>query len=289
MNLAAGILYWLIVAIWTCVLAFAVYSARRNLSVIGTTRILLLVVIVDTVRDIVENIYFGLYFGGQYGLFHHSLVTVLGDPLLLMSPKLLNVVAGCVVLFVLLIRWLPTSTAERSLLQRQAALDGLTEINNRAQFLRLAEGEWSRGARYHRVLAMIMLDIDHFKGVNDRFGHDAGDRVIVAVARVCGAMVRSSDILGRLGGEEFGILLPETDVDQAQQFGERLRDAVARTPILVGEHSLSVTVSVGVAAGDGATSLPDLMKRADRALYAAKEGGRDRVARFTPALPGGAV
>jgi len=167
-------------------------------------------------------------------------------------------------------------------LEKLATHDSMTGLYNRGQFLELAEQEWERSRRYQRPLSLLVLDIDHFKAVNDAHGHDAGDRVIIAVAAACRGGKRNSDIVGRLGGEEFGILLPETQLKDALAFAERLRRAIAEHA--VPGQSIPVTISVGVAAaGEGASCVPDLIKQADVALYEAKRGGRNRVCAHTPA------
>jgi len=133
MYAAAALIYWLIVAIWAAVFATLVSYYVRNPLTFGTTRLLLAVLAIDTARNIFENIYFGLYFGGQYGLLPVELVTVLGKPAFLIIPKILNVIAGCVVLGLLLYRWLPSAVSERGRaeqraqdLENLAAVDGLT-------------------------------------------------------------------------------------------------------------------------------------------------------------------
>jgi diguanylate cyclase (GGDEF)-like protein len=164
-------------------------------------------------------------------------------------------------------------------LETLAIKDGLTELYNRRHFLHLAEVEWDRFKRYERQLSFLMLDIDHFKSINDRFGHDFGDKVLIAVAGVCRDGKRNSDIVARLGGEEFAILLPETDLDSAFVMAERLRMNISQLRIEAGNTLLSVTASIGVAdAGSCVCDVVELMKRADTALYAAKRGGRNRCA-----------
>lgn len=135
--------------------------------------------------------------------------------------------------------------------------------------------------------ALVMLDLDHFKAINDRFGHPAGDEVLRSVARACRSKLRRCDVIGRLGGEEFAILLPDVSVSQAKGCAERIREAIAALRVLP-DPAMEVTVSMGVAAVQ-----PDLqatLAAADAALYRAKEGGRDRcVAAFDASGPGGAV
>ncbi|HQQ69684.1 MAG TPA: GGDEF domain-containing protein [Alicycliphilus sp.] len=164
-------------------------------------------------------------------------------------------------------------------LERQAQCDGLTGLSNRKHFLHTGRAELERAGRYRHPLALLMLDIDHFKQINDSHGHLAGDEVLRAVAQVCQAAVRANDCLARLGGEEFAVLMPETTLAQATAAAERLRMAVAR---LCCELSHDVVVmprmSIGVAiAENGAESLSSLMRRGDRAMYEAKSKGRNRV------------
>src|SRR5579872_6699567 len=113
MTLAAALIYWLIISLWLAVLVAIGSAYVRNSKTFGTVRLLLAVLVIDTIRNIAENLYFGLYFGGQYGLFPTSIVGVLGNPYLLILPKILNVIAACAVLVVLIFRWLPLASKER--------------------------------------------------------------------------------------------------------------------------------------------------------------------------------
>ena len=163
-------------------------------------------------------------------------------------------------------------------LMRLASIDGLTGLYNRRHFLSLAEKEWNWVKRYQRPLSLLMLDIDLFKSINDRFGHDAGDKVIMDVANSCIETKRSSDIVGRIGGEEFAFVLPETDLESALQLAERLRSNISDRPIFLGRESVTLSVSIGLAdAAPSITCIQDLMKQADEALYVAKRNGRNRV------------
>ncbi len=160
-----------------------------------------------------------------------------------------------------------------------AMTDALTGIYNRRHFMARLDSEWKRFRRYERPLSLLLLDIDHFKSINDRYGHDVGDQVIVAVARLCGMQTRDSDVAARIGGEEFAILLPETGLLDARIVAERLRVAVAERPLASSAGPIAVTVSIGTACADSnRPTRPNLMKRADEALYAAKRGGRNCVA-----------
>ena len=164
-------------------------------------------------------------------------------------------------------------------LERQAHLDYLTGLNNRRHFMELAEIELARAQRHGHPLAVFMLDIDHFKQFNDTYGHKAGDTVLQALARIMRDTLRTADILGRVGGEEFAGLLPETDLTEAQEVAERLRLAVEQAAVVF-EAGLPqhFTVSIGVSElPDKASNLDILLNAADRALYRAKDAGRNRV------------
>jgi len=125
-----------------------------------------------------------------------------------------------------------------------------------------------------------MIDIDHFKAINDRFGHDIGDDVLVRVAKACQESKRGTDVVGRIGGEEFALPLPETDIDQANLVAERLRQAVSDHVMTASGTRFSVTVSIGEATGTlSMSSVAALIKLADLGLYEAKSAGRNRIAR----------
>ncbi len=163
-------------------------------------------------------------------------------------------------------------------LQRLAVIDDLTGLYNRRHFFELARLEFERARRYRRALSIIMIDIDHFKDVNDRWGHLVGDQVLRAVAQRCKQSIREMDVIGRYGGEEFALLMPETDVDGARQIAERLREAIGETPIQARGETVSVTISIGLASlGQGYTDLDQLISVADESLYHAKVSGRNTI------------
>jgi diguanylate cyclase (GGDEF)-like protein len=163
-------------------------------------------------------------------------------------------------------------------LERLATTDGMTGIYNRRHFMMLADHEWNRSRRYGRPLSFLMIDIDFFKSINDCFGHEIGDQIIVHLATLAHACKRDSDVLARIGGEEFALLLPETDLARAQVVAERLRCDVAENPLIAKSDRISTTISIGVAvSNDAMTGIVDLMRAADHALYDAKGGGRNRV------------
>jgi diguanylate cyclase (GGDEF)-like protein/PAS domain S-box-containing protein len=163
-------------------------------------------------------------------------------------------------------------------IRRLATTDTLTGLHNRHHFLELAQREFERARRYVRPLSIIMLDIDNLKPVNDAEGHFAGDFLIRAVGQECVAQLRKSDLLGRYGGDEFVALLPETELVEALQVIDRLREHTACRTFVYEGRSLQTSISVGVAALDpDCTGMETLLGRADRALYAAKQAGKNRL------------
>ena len=159
-----------------------------------------------------------------------------------------------------------------------ANIDPLTKSLTRRQFFTIAESEFLRFLRYHRQLSMLVLDADHFKNINDTYGHYAGDLVLRNVSFVILEQKRSQDTFGRLGGEEFGLLLPETNLEQAKIVAERIQRAWGQTPCIVDGKVIHSTASIGVAeAGPKDQSFENVLRRADRMMYKAKEAGRDRV------------
>ncbi len=165
--------------------------------------------------------------------------------------------------------------------QRLAVEDPLTGCYNRRHFFTLAEQELQRCVRYQHHLSLIMLDLDHFKIVNDRCGHPTGDKILCALVSLCQKQLRSMDVLGRYGGEEFVILMPETNTSGAVQAAERIRREVEHLTVNSTGGSSPVTVSIGVASlgtkFDGHPTVDLLLKRADTALYNAKAAGRNCV------------
>jgi diguanylate cyclase (GGDEF)-like protein len=178
------------------------------------------------------------------------------------------------------VRDITERTAYEARLRELATTDALTGLPNRRHFMNTLSDEFLRSRRYGHAMALLMLDADRFKAVNDVYGHDVGDETLRVLARTCRAAIRQTDTPGRLGGEEFAVLLPETDRPEAEQAAERLRQAVAAAAeIQTGKGSISITVSIGVAVlTDGVPDADALLKRADEALYLAKERGRNRVA-----------
>lgn len=170
-------------------------------------------------------------------------------------------------------------------LRRLATTDALTGIATRGHFLDSAELEIERTRRYQRPLAVMMLDIDHFKAINDSHGHAAGDMAIRKVVGVLMQLLRVEDMVGRLGGEEFGVLLPETDLERAVIVAERIRERIAALHVVHGESRITLTVSIGLTEyRRGDAGIDALLLRADQALYEAKRGGRNRTVTRASAL-----
>jgi diguanylate cyclase (GGDEF)-like protein/PAS domain S-box-containing protein len=163
-------------------------------------------------------------------------------------------------------------------LRKLAVTDPLTGLNNRREFTALAKREVARTNRYGQKLSFALVDADHFKTVNDKHGHAAGDEVLRALARCMRGALRETDVVARWGGEEFVALLLETGEREALEAAERIRSACEQLAIDYAGSLIRVTVSVGVSTlRDGEGGLEGMLERADRALYAAKEEGRNRV------------
>ena len=182
-----------------------------------------------------------------------------------------------------------THDAER--LEELAHVDSMTGLINRRRFFDLAEREWTMAQRYGRDLSVLMLDLDHFKQVNDTFGHDGGDDAIRHVANICQESKRATDIVARLGGEEFALLLPETDLAGAVVLAERIRKRVAANAVKLDIGSVALTISIGVAEKNIDTEhFNALLKLSDQRLYSAKRAGRNRVLAYEPpARPAGEI
>ncbi len=163
-------------------------------------------------------------------------------------------------------------------LEHLSITDSLTGVGNRRKFLDMADLERRRAHRYGTPFSVVMIDIDHFKEVNDRYGHEGGDVALCELTRVVEAQLRGSDLLTRLGGEEFAILLPQTQKAEAWLLAERIRQVVAAHVVSIGVVHFSITISMGVTdvRMGRSDSVKGLLNRADRALYKAKARGRNR-------------
>ncbi len=168
-------------------------------------------------------------------------------------------------------------TATRKL-ERLASTDPLTGAYNRRHFFEAGSAELHRSRRYEHHLSFLMLDIDHFKSVNDTYGHGIGDEALKKTVSVIDDILRDEDTLGRMGGEEFAIMLPQTDLDEAFIVAERIRNAIEGIVIDTPSEPLRFTISIGVSTSiDTDEDIEKTLTRADKSLYAAKEQGRNRV------------
>ena len=163
-------------------------------------------------------------------------------------------------------------------LHHLAEVDDLTAILNRRSFFEVGEGLFRRAQHVGRPLTVLMIDIDHFKAVNDNFGHAAGDQVLVAVAARTKAQLRETDVVGRYGGDELAVIMPDCPVEQAFEVAERIRRGVAGSPVVTARGSVRTSLSIGVAEASGSASLATVFGRADSGLYDAKRAGRGRTA-----------
>jgi diguanylate cyclase (GGDEF)-like protein len=166
-------------------------------------------------------------------------------------------------------------------LKEYADRDGLTGIANRRYFEARLRDEYTRWQRYGGDLSILLFDLDHFKKINDQFGHSVGDSVLREMAQRVAGVVRAQDTFGRFGGEEFALLLPCTTLEDAMLVAEKIRNTIGDTPVEVQSNSVPVTASVGgAAARTGVPAYEALINEADAALYAAKRQGRNRSVAF---------
>jgi len=170
--------------------------------------------------------------------------------------------------------------ASREALHQQATTDPLTKLENRRAFFDRAGELLALHSRYGSTYSVLMLDIDYFKKINDNHGHDGGDKVLVAIAGVLKDLTRGVDTVARIGGEEFAILLPDTNRLGSAVMAERVRSAIEQHNLEIDSTNLSITVSIGIASQDAENtdSVRDLMRIADKRLYLAKAMGRNRIA-----------
>lgn len=163
-------------------------------------------------------------------------------------------------------------------LKQLSRTDGLTKLNNRTTWEEAMVHEFARYQRTHHVSSLVMFDIDHFKKINDQYGHRAGDEVIRTLSKLLVKTKRTTDIAGRYGGEEFAVILPDTEAVQARYFAERLRKVVEQNPVIFENQTICYTISLGIA--QTTTTLvthQSWLEEADKALYASKHNGRNQV------------
>jgi len=198
---------------------------------------------------------------------------------ILLSGSAVRDVSGKALYFVAQIQDITERRALLDKLELQATKDYLTGLSNRRHFMERGEAELAHAQRYGHTLSLLMLDIDCFKSINDSYGHKAGDIVLQTLSQILRETLRNVDVIGRMGGEEFVVLLPETDHQQVLEVAERLREIVAAAVVKCeAQLPLHFTVSIGVVTHNGQdTTLDILLNLADRALYQAKAGGRNKV------------
>jgi len=206
--------------------------------------------------------------------------------MLVLGVLLVTLAAEAIMVFRPMARRIRHYAAE---LMTMATLDPLTGALNRRAFMDRSKTELERARRHRRPLSLLMLDGDHFKRVNDAYGHAAGDEALRVLTRTIGGLMRTSDSFGRFGGEEFVVLAPETPMGGACELAERIRAAMADTQIIHGDARFTLTVSIGATAVDpGESDIAPALARADSALYRAKEQGRNQISSFIlepPAMP----
>ena len=164
-------------------------------------------------------------------------------------------------------------------LERLSITDGLTDLHNHRHFQDELARHFSESARYERPLSLALIDLDFFKKVNDTYGHAVGDQVLKTVARIFSESIRSTDLAARYGGEEFAVIMPETAMEDALSFAEKIRSMVEQTVVTTDQADVRVTVSIGISSAPHPDihTPKDLIEEADSALYRAKEGGRNQV------------
>jgi len=214
--------------------------------------------------------------GGQYGIYSHLLI----NPVTFLAASMAHL---CLTFGLVLMLNYRLATDLHNL----AARDYLTGALNRRSLEEEAERQWARASRTGDTLAVMMLDIDHFKSINDRYGHPSGDEVLRNFARLAKSLIRSDDYFARYGGEEFCILLPSSTEEEVRVLAERLRQSYAAMLMTFGKEILQSTVSIGVADSRHAGfQFPSLIAAADKALYHAKQEGRDRVMTYSQMMSG---
>jgi diguanylate cyclase (GGDEF)-like protein len=209
---------------------------------------------------------------------HNFMVDIDIDPAWIARLRGFNEIATLVIIFVGFGYFAHVMILAQKRLLHAAIHDPLTDILNRRGFFYRAEQEWQRSIRYDSRLSLLVMDLDFFKRVNDSHGHQAGDVVLLGFVRAINACIRPMDLFARIGGEEFCVLLPETDEAHALLLAERLRTRIEALKIDVNGHVIGITVSIGLCSRcDTHQSMGDLHQKADAALYQAKRQGRNRV------------
>jgi diguanylate cyclase (GGDEF)-like protein len=204
------------------------------------------------------------------------------QPSLLIAPKVVVIVTPFFCLAIFLTRYfLKLDYADRlafeERLYKEATRDPLTNISNRRQFMTLCQQEMAVHRRNGGTLAVALFDIDHFKAINDTYGHAMGDKALVHLVQICSGELRESDIFGRIGGDEFAVILRETPLEEAVNVVDRVRGKIEACPIKANHNVITITVSIGVAPMNDYITFDSILEMADVALYRAKKNGRNQV------------
>jgi diguanylate cyclase len=215
------------------------------------------------------------YAGIDYLGHHHAALTPI-SPAGMAAVRYFNIATSLALLAYLAHFYLGAVLSAERRLQTLATTDALTDLANRRRALDVAAQQLGRRRRDGTPLSLILGDVDHFKSINDRFGHDVGDRVLVEVAQALRRATREYDTVCRWGGEEFLVVLPETALSAALQVAERAREAVQQARVSHNGHVLVATITLGVSTLRDGESLEDAIARADAAMYRGKVGGRNR-------------
>lgn len=286
LDLAAGLIYWAVIAFRLAPLVMVAVHFVRSRPMVGTKWLLLAVIGIDTCSTIIENAFLGLWFNTQLELFESGSIAGLSYPPYLVVAKQLNIVGGCFVLALIVLGLLKTGREYNDSGRLVAELAALTGSGshavpfNQQHWENLAHAEWARFQRYGRPLSLLVVDIDGLKSINDYHGFSAGDVVLKAVADSCASAKRETDIVARVGGDQFCLLLPETNESSAMIVAERLRFQIQNHSHAFGDEELRATVSIGVVGA--ALRMPTfslLLQSAKDALAHAKLAGRNQVMR----------
>jgi len=249
---------------------------------------LIVVLLMDALRTLMESIYQGVIQAAQIQLLPENIAATVTTPEMAVFPRAFSILVTFIILAIIFRQDVAQRQLERrraqeverlnESLRQIAATDELTGLFNYRRFQEALLKEVERARRFGRPLSLLFIDIDEFKAVNDRFGHQVGDVVLAQLAALLSQNLRIVDTVCRYGGEEFSILLPETTSDGATVAAERIRSLIANHDFGLDEPNYRITVSIGVASFNPATDDPaSLVRRADQAMYAAKQAGRNCV------------
>ncbi|OUL56540.1 GGDEF domain-containing protein [Pseudoalteromonas ulvae] len=262
-DMAPQLDWWSIVAegaifITLMVTLFSLGKLRANQEIYGYLTLGFCLILIAMLTEFLDEI------------FHHpTLLTAVFEDIFQVS--------GFILVAVGLKKWVHYNVKVNENLLQLAREDGLTGLFVRRFFLEQAQKQTALWQRNHQVFSILMLDIDRFKAVNDNFGHDGGDQVLVALAELLKETLRSTDLVSRWGGEEFIVLLPDTERTQAIDIAEKIRDKVANLSVSHHRHTIEITISIGITQIEqDDLDIHEVINRADLLLYQAKENGRNR-------------